>query len=266
MITTDNHLGYKEEDPILKMDSFDNFEKALVIAKTHEADCILQLGDLFHVSEPSNRTIHLTINILEKNLGRSNIKENVLNIPTHAKSSIPFIMINGNHDRPTQIVQNSMEEDTSCLDLLEKFGVTKYIGKELDKGVFEIPPFLINKGDIALAVYGIGYQKDDKLNTLFQHKKIKFLDCKEATHRVLIVHQNRPSLDNPFSSKDTFNFTLVQDCGFDLILWGHEHETFNQIYVHEKTGQKIYQPGSTIATSLSKSEQPKKCVGIIDFS
>lgn len=41
MITTDNHLGYKEEDPILKMDSFDNFEKALVIAKTHEADCIL---------------------------------------------------------------------------------------------------------------------------------------------------------------------------------------------------------------------------------
>lgn len=41
-----------------------------------------------------------------------------------------------------------MEEDTSCLDLLEKFGVTRYIGKELDKGVFEITPFVIQKKDV----------------------------------------------------------------------------------------------------------------------
>lgn len=122
-----------------------------------------------------------------------------------------------------------MEEDTSCLDLLEKFGVTRYIGKELDKGLFEISPFVVRKENIVLAVYGISYQKDDKLNTLFAHSKIKFKPEPRATHRVLLVHQNRPSLDNPFSSKDTFNFTLLKDFQFDLILWGHEHETFRQI-------------------------------------
>ncbi len=66
-------------------------------------------------------------------------------------------MINGNHDKPNQIVQNQIEEDTSCLDLLEKFGVSWFIGKELDRGIFQIEPFVCVKDDIKIAVYGLGH-------------------------------------------------------------------------------------------------------------
>lgn len=31
LITTDNHLGYKDNDPILKLDSFNRFESVLEI-------------------------------------------------------------------------------------------------------------------------------------------------------------------------------------------------------------------------------------------
>ena len=31
LVTTDNHLGYKEDDPILKLESFENFENSLNI-------------------------------------------------------------------------------------------------------------------------------------------------------------------------------------------------------------------------------------------
>lgn len=105
-----------------------------------------------------------------------------------------------------------------------------------------------------IGVYAIGYQKDDKLNTLLTHNKITFKTDFNLTHKILMVHQNRPSLDNPYSSKDAFNFTLVQEFGFDLILWGHEHETYQEIYTYTKTNQRIYQPGSSIATSLHKTE------------
>lgn len=37
LVTTDNHLGYKEDDSILKMDSFENFQAALNIGV--EKDC-----------------------------------------------------------------------------------------------------------------------------------------------------------------------------------------------------------------------------------
>lgn len=97
-------------------------------------------------------------------------------------------MINGNHDRPNQIIQSHIEEDTSCLDLLEKFGVTRYIGKEIDKGIFEIEPFVVKYKEIMIGVYAIGYQKDDKLNTLLTHNKITFKNDFNLTHKILMVH------------------------------------------------------------------------------
>lgn len=43
------------------------------------------------------------------------------------------------------------------MDLLEKFGVTRYIGKEIDKGIFNIEPFVIKYKEIIIGVYAIGY-------------------------------------------------------------------------------------------------------------
>ena len=48
LITTDNHMGYKEKDPILGEDSFTAFEECLEIANRRDVDFVLLGGDLFH--------------------------------------------------------------------------------------------------------------------------------------------------------------------------------------------------------------------------
>ena len=48
LITTDNHLGYKEKDSIIGEDSFNAFEECLQIANQQGVDFVLLGGDLFH--------------------------------------------------------------------------------------------------------------------------------------------------------------------------------------------------------------------------
>jgi double-strand break repair protein MRE11 len=57
MITTDNHLGYKENDKIRANDSFAGFEECLKIGRnTPNLDFVLMGGDLFHEHKPSRKT------------------------------------------------------------------------------------------------------------------------------------------------------------------------------------------------------------------
>ena len=55
----------------------------------------------------------------------------------------------------------------------------------------------------------------------------------------------------------------------DLFLWGHEHDCYTTFY-SLKTGrgvnQFIYQPGSSVATSLGEGESLVKHYGIISYS
>ena len=41
LITTDNHLGYREKHKIVHNDSFDAFEEALQISKDEKVDFVL---------------------------------------------------------------------------------------------------------------------------------------------------------------------------------------------------------------------------------
>ena len=57
MITTDNHLGYKENDKVRTNDSFYGFKEALEVARnTPNLDFMLMGGDLFHEHKPSRKT------------------------------------------------------------------------------------------------------------------------------------------------------------------------------------------------------------------
>jgi double-strand break repair protein MRE11 len=57
MITTDNHLGYKENDRVRANDSFLGFEECLKIAGGQKnVDFLLMGGDLFHEHKPSRKT------------------------------------------------------------------------------------------------------------------------------------------------------------------------------------------------------------------
>ena len=59
LLTTDNHLGYLECDPIRGLDSFAAFEEILGLARQHKVNMVLLSGDLFHENKPSRNTMHI---------------------------------------------------------------------------------------------------------------------------------------------------------------------------------------------------------------
>ena len=66
LLSTDNHLGYLEKDPIRGNDSFAALEEVLSLARLHKVDLVLLSGDLFHDNKPSRRTLHITMEILRR--------------------------------------------------------------------------------------------------------------------------------------------------------------------------------------------------------
>ena len=68
LISSDNHLGFKETDPVLKDDSFRTFDEVLEQANELEVDFVLLGGDLFHVMHPSSNTYLKASQIFNKHV------------------------------------------------------------------------------------------------------------------------------------------------------------------------------------------------------
>ena len=66
LLSTDNHLGYLERDPVRGNDSFAALEEVLHLARAHKVDLVLLSGDVFHENKPSRRTMHRTMEILRR--------------------------------------------------------------------------------------------------------------------------------------------------------------------------------------------------------
>ena len=88
MISTDNHLGYCELDPVRKEDSFASFREMLQLARDNQVDFVLLGGDLFHDNKPSRATLCKTVNILRQFAFGENpitfeiISDQAINFPT----------------------------------------------------------------------------------------------------------------------------------------------------------------------------------------
>ena len=48
LVSTDNHVGFEERDPIRKDDSWRTFDEVMTLAKERDVDMVLLAGDLFH--------------------------------------------------------------------------------------------------------------------------------------------------------------------------------------------------------------------------
>ena len=80
MISSDNHLGYMEKDSVRCDDSFAAFEEVLIRAKQKGADLVLLGGDVFHENKPTRRSLHSSMDILNKySYGDSPVYIQVLN-------------------------------------------------------------------------------------------------------------------------------------------------------------------------------------------
>lgn len=276
MISTDNHLGYLEKDPIRGDDSFRAFEEVLELAKSNEVDMLLLAGDLFHDNKPSRSTMLKTMSLLRKaclspgGAIRLAVRSDPTQInymnPTVAVS-LPVFVIHGNHDDPTGA------PSLSAIDLLAEAGLVTYFGKMSNARRLDIMPILLQKGRTALALYGIGNIRDEILHqTWAKERNVRWLRPKGNSSdrdvqrrlpdtdtggdddlrwfNVLVLHQNRVTRGMSKGIPET-----LLPRWLDYVVWGHEHDSIPDLTC---TSPPVVQPGSTVATSLSDGESKPK--------
>ncbi|WFD25609.1 meiotic recombination [Malassezia nana] len=286
------HLGYMERDPVRGRDSLDTFEEMLQVARAHHVDFVLVGGDLFHENKPSRPTLFRTMSLLrEYTMGDEPVSFELLSDPfddvrrgqtfpmvncedTDLNVSMPVFSIHGNHDDP----QGMGEDGTlSALDVLAAAGLLNYFGRlplpsstsrkrraPGSEDVMGIRPILLQKGDTRIALYGMGYIKDERLSHELREKHLclyRPAEDTDAWFNILVLHQNRAA----HSPKAHVPESALDD-SLHLVVWGHEHE---QRIMPEPVAEKAYhisQPGSTIATSLSPGEAVQKCVAIVEVT
>lgn len=283
LISTDNHLGFSEKDPIRGNDSFTTFEEILSHGKRLKVDMILIAGDLFHDNRPSRDTLFQCMSLLKKYCFGDHISKNTfisllsdpkihfdendqvnfLN-PNHKHHiDIPVFAIHGNHDDP------SGSNNLCSLDLLHVTGLLNYFGKVKDVDDVQLAPILFAKGITKLALYGLGSIRDERLHRSYQRGKVSIVKPSQISSnfvddeyfRVLLFHQNRVS-----HTPTNFIPEHFIDDYINLIVWGHEHECILDPQYNPRQRFHVIQPGSSVATSLSEGESKQKHIALLTIN
>lgn len=235
-------------------------------------DFILLGGDLFHVNRPSSSVEHRCIKILRKHQNANDQKSttfrrikgrfshcNTLQYPNfedpNLTVSYPILTIHGNHDDPTGPQAQSVCEKLATSGLLNYFG---YYGSK-DLSNITIEPIILEKSSVKIALYGLGFIPDYKLKLLFDRGAVEFVKPPKDTFNVLVVHQNRV----PFQKSKHIPDEIFPKY-FHLIIRGHEHSSMDPEPIKDSdVDGMVYQPGSTVATSISAMEAGPKRVGLV---
>lgn len=254
LITSDNHLGYREKDPVLWSDSYRTFDEVLRIAQEEDVDVILQGGDLFHENKPSVECAKRTVELLRKycvGSRKSDIRSNhPLNVQDEGINvSIPVVIIHGNHDDP------SSTRMVSPIDVLQGSGLVNYVGKSGNVEKIDVHPLQLEK-EYRVAIYGLGHIKDRRLYKTFCDGGVTFHKPPDyrSWFNILVVHQNRVPREKNYLPE-----RFIDDF-FDLVVYGHEHES-----TVVKDRLLILQPGSTVRTSWCGMEGGDKYVYILNI-
>lgn len=281
LLTTDNHVGYMEHDPIRGDDSWKTFAEIMHIAQDKDVDFVLEGGDLFHVNQPSKKSYYHVIETLRECCWSDKpIEFKLVSDPSNAMATrhfsypaeydnnvnvgIPVYAISGNHDDSTG------DELLSPLDLLSVGALLNHFGRVADNDHIKLYPLLFNKGSTNLALYGMQNIREERLKKTMASENLEFLQPDEEDgvkwFNIMTIHQNhvpRPGI------------RIVEEINLpdflDFIFWGHEHDCVPSAIKNSSTGFSVLQAGSSIATSLSEGELAEKHVFILsvkgqDFS
>ena len=290
MVSSDNHLGFAERDPVRCDDAFASFEELLLTSRQKSVDFVLLGGDLFHENKPSRRSLFIAMELLRKySLGDTPIYTEILNdqkeiFTSNCNScvnyedpylsvSLPIYAIHGNHDDPSR--EGGQGESLAALDLLSINNMVNYFGKCNQIDDIEIVPILIRKKNTYVAIYGLGAIRDERLNRMWNMQKIKFIRPTNPTQNdgdsnetvgffnILIIHQNR---DYGRGSKNCIHESMIPEW-MDIVIWGNEHESMPYLAESLVGTFRIFQPGSSIATSLVEGESSScpKHMGMIEI-
>jgi len=263
LIATDNHLGFLEKEETRRDDSFLAVQEVFEKSYQNNADFLLLGGDLFHENTPSKYTLNRTFEIFNNNvLGHRDHQFKTLStewnlnyLNPSLQISMPVFIVHGNHDDP------SVDTRISAIDLLQNSNYVNYIYGVHKEDVIEVSPVELSKGETLVAIYGLGYVKDETLNWMFKENKVKFKEPSMGSQNyfnILVVHQNRFK----GSGEGAPARNCVMDWAFpnfiDLVVWGHEHESIPNVRKTEGKDYVILQPGSTVATALTSAEAKPK--------
>jgi double-strand break repair protein MRE11 len=279
VVFTDSHLGFQEKDPVRGDDSFAAYEEAFHFAAREKADFVLHAGDMFHENRPSRRTLHSAMTVLRKycfgdapvrievlNDQKEVFKQNggVVNYESPYQSiSLPVFAIHGNHDDISR--EAGSGATLSALDLMAVSNFVNYFGKSEQVDDILISPILIRKKGTNIALYGLGAMRDERLNRMWMQKKVRFSQPPNAADyfNILVLHQNR---DYGRGRKNCIHESMIPEW-MDLVIWGNEHECIPNLQESLVGTYRIYQPGSSVATSFSEGESRThpKSIGLIQI-
>ncbi|KAG7392096.1 Double-strand break repair protein mre11a [Phytophthora pseudosyringae] len=281
LLSTDNHLGYAEKDPVRGNDSFRSFREILQLAQRERVDLLLLGGDLFHENKPSCRTLYETMRLLRTHCMGDGavhfqvVSDQSVNFPNFGvvnfedpnyNVELPVFSIHGNHDDPARGGGGDATQSLAALDLLSAANLVNYFGKSEKVDAVEVFPVLMTKGGTRVAIYGLGNMRDERLNRMFAQGKVVFrrpAEHAEDWFSIFVVHQNRD--DKGRGSKNCVPESMIPNF-IDLVVWGHEHECQIDIEESVKGDFFITQPGSSVATSLVEGEAKPKHVAVLEIN
>lgn len=274
LITTDNHVGYNENDPITGDDSWKTFHEVMMLAKDNNVDMILQSGDLFHVNKPSKKSLYQVLRALRLAcMGDKPCELELLSDPSKVFNyneftdvnyedpnfniSIPMFAISGNHDDATG-------DTLLCpMDILHATGLVNHFGKVLQADKINLVPLLFQKGRTKLALYGLASVRDERLFRTFKDGGVTFevpTVNENEWYNILCVHQNHTGHTNTAFLPEQFLPDFL-----NLVVWGHEHECIPNFVHNSSKDFDVLQPGSSVATSLSDADSKEKHVFILEI-
>ena len=113
---------------------------------------------------------------------------------------LPLFSIHGNHDDPSR--DQGGGDLLAALDLLAVSNLVNYFGRQDQVDKVEISPLLLQKGITKIALYGLGSLRDERLNRMWEKKKVRFLrpenntenegeEAEEEFFNIFTLHQNR---------------------------------------------------------------------------
>ena len=261
MVSSDNHLGYLENDPVRGDDSFAALEEVLFLAKHYKCDLVLLTGDLFHEKKPSFLTVCRAIKIFRRYcIGNNpvsiqivsdqekNFRRGLVNYKDEGHSiDLPVMSIHGHHDSP--FIGHTTEEGShplAALDFLDNANLVNYIGKQENKEKVEVTPILIKKGNSRIALYAMGSMMEEHFDRLCEQGKVAFLQpLDSAAHKntecfnIFALHQKRSTTGRP--SKGCVREKRIPEW-MDLVIWGSEHECLIEVSRRNASAKSLTVP------------------------
>lgn len=247
LVCSDTHLGHRRKEcDLLWHQAYLQFEQILAKALHRDVDAIIHAGDFFDgpcLSQDMQRTADLMQHYLcgkQKN-GVCWRKRRLV-----SPMMIPFVTIAGNHDG----------KSLSSLEVLKSFGYVESPDtecyQEKGKTMYTMYPFVVEKGEESVAIYGIDYMDQEEACRMWEEDRVRICEpIVKCSLKICLIHQDMVArFGKPAFPREKLPF--------DYVIYGHEHDCV--IY---DDGKSI-QPGSSHPMRISKEDIGSKSVIIME--